>query len=228
VINLLTDVEAGKFTSGPGDMIVRGFSTEDILVLTHDQDRLVSLWDIRSGLRQHQWQIPEPYGDIELARTADVLATQAKGQLMLWRTKDGQRLWTANAGDEAYGPKFSHDGKVVAVPTGKGFTKLFDARDGAELATLGGFLLGAHSVAFSPDNQRLAIGSNGKEAVKVWDAELRQELLTLEGKGSFFNRTEFSPDGRVLGSTSLKGLHAWSAPSWEEIAAAEKTEIKKP
>jgi WD40 repeat protein len=230
MINWLTDVEAGTFTAGSGSVRVLGFAEENLL-LTHDQDRVVSLWDIGSGQCKHQWQIPELFEEIQLARAADVLVTRHESQLTLWRTKDGRPLWTAKVQDEAQGAGFSHDEKVVATPSGKDFTKLFDTRNGAESATLGGLLLGAHSVAFSPDDQRLAIGSNGKEAVKVWDTELRQEVLTLEGQGSIFFHTAFSPDGRALGSTSRKGLHLWRAPSWEEIAAAEakeKTEIKQP
>jgi WD40 repeat protein len=230
VINWLTGVETGNFTSGSGSVRVLGF-VEDNLLLTHDQERVVSLWDIRTGQRKHQWRIPGPFDSIQMARAADVLATRTGDQMTLWRTEDGERLWSAKLQDEAYRPKFSYDGKVLAIPSGKGFTKLFDTRDGSETATLGGFLLGAHSVVFSPDDQRLAIGSNGKEAVKLWDTELWQEVLTLEGQGSIFIHTAFSPDGQVLGSASGKGLFLWRAPSWEEIAAAEakeKAEGKQP
>ena len=111
---------------------------------------------------------------------------------------------------------------MVAVPSGEGFTVLFDARTGAEVGMFDGSLLGNHSAAFSPDSQRLAIGSDGMEAVTVWDTNLAQELLSLEGQGSGFRRTAFSPDGRLLGSQGEKGLHLWRAPTWEEIAAIER------
>ena len=100
------------------------------------------------------------------------------------------------------------------------------------MATLRGVLLGVHSLAFSPDSKRLAVGSSGLEAIKLWDVESSQELLTLEGVGSLFSHTAFSPDGNVLGSMNDGGLlHLWCAPSWEEIAAAEakeKTETRQP
>ena len=80
----------------------------------------------------------------------------------------------------------------------------------------------AHSVAFSPDAQRLAIGSNGNEALKLWDVEGVQELLTLPGQGSMFHATAFSPDGSVLASCNSEGLlHVWRAPSFEDIARGE-------
>jgi WD40 repeat protein len=122
--------------------------------------------------------------------------------------------------------RISPDGRIVAVPTSDGSTKLFDAQTGAVTATFAGALLGNHSVGFSPDNQRLAIGSDGMEAVQVWDTNLEQALLTLEGQGSQFARTEFSRDGRFLGSRGRKGLHVRRAPSWDEIAAAESKERK--
>ena len=101
---------------------------------------------------------------------------------------------------------------------------------------LKGFLLGAHSVAFSPDGRRLAAGSNGQEAVKLWDVETRQEVLTLSGEGSLFIGLSFSPDGRYLMAINEAGLahneaglaHIWTAPTWEEIAAEEARDQSSP
>jgi WD40 repeat protein len=127
----------------------------------------------------------------------------------------------------------SPDGRIAAgADADGGKVRLWDMATLQPVDTLKGFLLGAHSVAFSRDGKRLAAGSNGQEAVKLWDAETRQELLTLSGEGSLFRGVKFSPDGRFLLAINLAGLaHLWSAPTWEEIAAAEakeKTEIKQP
>ena len=113
-----------------------------------------------------------------------------------------------------------------------GFAKLFDLDTQRELATLHGFLLGVHSVAFSPDGTRLALGSNGREAVKLWDVASLEEVATLGAQGSVFSSTQFSPDGNILGSLNNSGdLYLWRAPSWEEINGAEakeKAEINRP
>lgn len=81
--------------------------------------------------------------------------------------------------------------------------------------------------------------SGGREAIKLWDVGSRQELLTLAGTGSSLDVARWSADGDVI----LAGppWQAWSAPSWEEIKAAEakdppapggggrgKSEIKQP
>ncbi len=52
-------------------------------------------------------------------------------------------------------------------------------------------------VAFSPDGQRLASGSQDG-TVKVWDAHTGQATLTLEGGGG----VAFSPDGQRLASAN--------------------------
>jgi WD40 repeat protein len=114
---------------------------------------------------------------------------------------------------------------MAAAAYNEGLVQLWDMATWQPVETLKGFLLGAHSVAFSPDGTRLAAGSNGQEAVKLWDTETRQELLTLSGQGSIFEVLRFSPDGRYLMAINLNGvIHLWSAPSWEEIKSAEVAE----
>jgi len=120
------------------------------------------------------------------------------------------------------GAAFSPDGRLLAAVGGLGVGQIYDTATGRKTAMLRGFLQGAHSVSFSPDGQRLAIGSNGNEAIKLWDVESLQELLTLKGQGSMFNSVTFSPDGNVLASANSQGiLHIWRAPSFEDIARVE-------
>jgi WD40 repeat protein/serine/threonine protein kinase len=85
-----------------------------------------------------------------------------------------------------------------------------------------GHMLGAHGVVISPNGRRLATGSNGREAVKLWDLSTFRELLTLPGQGSLFSFVAFSPDGKWLAACNNAGqLHLWHAPSWDQIEAAE-------
>ena len=102
---------------------------------------------------------------------------------------------------------------------------IWEANSLRKVGTFGGFLQGTHSVAFSPDQKYLAVGSDSKEAVKLWELESQHELLTLEGQGAIFHKTAFSPDGNIIGSMNGEGLlHLWRAPSWEEINTAETSE----
>ncbi len=121
-----------------------------------------------------------------------------------------------------YCPVLSPDGRIAACAVNHG-VQLWDMATLKPVELLTGFLLGVHSVEFSPEGRRLAAGSNGREAVKLWDTDTWQELLTLEGVGSLFPFLQFSSDGRSLMAISDSGLvHVWSAPTFEEIAVTAK------
>ncbi len=109
---------------------------------------------------------------------------------------------------------FSPDHRYFAAVSIMARGGIWETATGKKVAEVHGFLQGLHSVAFSPDGKRLAIGSNGKEAVKLWSMECYQELLTLEGQGSMFGTLAFSPDGNLLAARNRAGrLHIWRAPA---------------
>jgi len=68
-----------------------------------------------------------------------------------------------------------------------------------------------NAVAFSPDGQTLASGSNDY-TVKLWDVNSGRELRSLEGHSRSVNAVAFSPDGRTLASGSADGqVRLWDA-----------------
>jgi WD40 repeat protein len=107
---------------------------------------------------------------------------------------------------------FSPDGRMLAsvfIGSGIGgdvFTvKLWDVASGGELRTLG--TLAGHKktircIAFSPDGQTLASGSDDN-TIKLWNIATGRELRTLTGHGEQFDSVAFSPDGRTLASGSV-------------------------
>jgi hypothetical protein len=70
------------------------------------------------------------------------------------------------------------------------------------LATLRGFLKGAHTVAFSADGKRLAIGGGDHEAVKLRDTKSMQEAGKIEANGMRVCDTRPS-----VGSTKVAGAY---------------------
>ncbi|KAH6989847.1 hypothetical protein EDB80DRAFT_587431, partial [Ilyonectria destructans] len=80
----------------------------------------------------------------------------------------------------------------------------------AYLATLEGHSNKVHSVAFSPDSQRLASASYDK-TVKVWNAATGHCQATLEGHSSGVMSVAFSPSGERLASASYnKTVKIWN------------------
>jgi WD40 repeat protein/serine/threonine protein kinase len=197
------------------------------LVVGYEGNDDLEEWDIASGKKLRSWQgIPNWYSDRFSPDGQFCLTWRPDDKALLRNLSDGHEInLNLDTRQQLSDLRFSPDGKLLAVASLYGFAKLFDVDTQRELATLHGFLLGVHSAAFSPDGARLALGSNGREALKLWDVVSLEEVATLGAQGSLFFSTKFSQDGNVLGSLNDSGvLCLWRAPSWEEIAAVEAKE----
>lgn len=118
---------------------------------------------------------------------------------------------------------FSPDGRLFAAVSHLGYAKLWDRASLRELAVLRGFLMGVHSVAFSPDTKCLATGSDG-----LLGPGKPTGVARFGGAGFPFRPTAFSADGNVLAACNAQGeLHLWRAPSWEQIEATENADITR-
>ena len=121
---------------------------------------------------------------------------------------------------------FSPDGGLFAAPLAIE-TTAWETKNFQTVKILSGSTVGMQSVSFSPDGSRLAIGGSADESVRLWDVASWEQVLTLKSPGSLFVRSVFSPDGNAFGAITYWGiLHLWRAPSWAEIAAAEKPDGK--
>ena len=84
------------------------------------------------------------------------------------------------------------------------------------LATFGGVFQAVYSLAFSPDGQRLALGT-GEGAIKLWDTATLQEVSTLRGHSStvqtlfFANLNTLVSVGRNSFSNFEYEMLIWSA-----------------
>jgi WD40 repeat protein len=102
---------------------------------------------------------------------------------------------------------FSPDGMTLAAGVADGTTTLWDIPTGRDKATFNSGA-GIRAVAFSPDGKTLAAGgykySRGIAGgvVKLWDLATGQERVTLDGHAEAVLSVAFSPDSRMLASSS--------------------------
>ena len=95
---------------------------------------------------------------------------------------------------------FSSDGKLLATGIDNDIW-LWHIADNRQFLSFKGHISWVHSVAFSPDGQILASGSNDS-SVRLWDVNTGQCLKTLRGHTGCVQSIAFSPDGQFLASGS--------------------------
>ncbi len=227
LLRRLTDAAGMVRTAGPkASGLVQFLPGGQKLITWSGRDNLLHEWNLFSGAEEQTWQAPLAFDSVAVSPDGrQCIALGWEGDFVLRNLKDkSQRTPELNLLEGDLGC-FSPDGKLFAAASSLGYAQVWDAATWQPLATLGGFLKGAHTLAFSADGKRLAVGGGDNEAVKLWDTESWQDVFTLEGQGTGYMGVWFSPDGNTITWGNKSGaLHIWSAPSWEEIAAAETKE----
>jgi WD40 repeat protein len=104
----------------------------------------------------------------------------------------------------------SPDGSLVATAGGEGGVRLYNAKSGELLRTIGE--VGDRDVVFSPDGRLLAAaGFHMDKIVGVYDVQTGKRVLALAGQTEWeADATVFSPDGKLLASTGTdKQILVW-------------------
>jgi DNA-binding beta-propeller fold protein YncE len=126
----------------------------------------------------------------------------------VWRAADGHCLRTLQGHTQrVVTVSFSPDGRHLASAAVGGETsgevRVWDLRTGQTVLALP--VPGTVTVAYGPDGRRLAL-ANLDKSVRVVEVATGQEVLRLAGHTQEAYFTAFSPDGRLVASTS----GAWS------------------
>jgi WD40 repeat protein len=154
------------------------------------------------------------------------------GKICLWQVVDGQQVLTLKGHrDWIWSVTFSPDGKTLASCGHDSLIRLWDVQsidfeqsNPANLAeasdssylpvtclkTLRGHLSRVWTIAFSPDGQMLASGSDD-QTIRLWNAHDGTCLTVLHGHTGGVTSVRFSPNGQLLASASEdSSIRLWS------------------
>jgi WD40 repeat protein len=244
-----------------------GFSSDGRRVALGTPDGGVKVWDLADGkevfgLKAVAGCLFSPDGLRLLTADAPVAGERPspRSKLRLWDVATGKEIAVLQGAARGSPHAFSPDGKLFVgilwpeapqAPAHPGpdaqfkvwtRIKLWDARTGAEVATLGfgtpfgyGVSASGETLAFSPDGTRIALSvtpSRGQRLgaafnptpgeILLWDVATGKELFRLKGHTSQVNSVAFSPDGKRLASAAQAEVKLWDAAAGKELLTLKR------
>jgi WD40 repeat protein len=134
-------------------------------------------------------------------------------KLVVWETNSGKILSFIDTGEpNVFRAVFSPDGARILSGDITG-AKIWDAVSGKQVLSLfrSEPKILTTSVAFSMDNNRVAIGSSDG-TTRIWDAASGSAILTLRDRQAIVESVAFSPDStKVLTGTDEGTVRIWDA-----------------
>ncbi|MEA5619257.1 WD40 repeat domain-containing protein [Cronbergia sp. UHCC 0137] len=191
------------------------FSKDGKLVASASQDSTVKLWNLTTKEEYASLQHKNPVYTISFSPDGSILASgDSKGYVKFWdiRSKNELGFIHSEEWSSINSIDFNSDGSILAVGgdgdlTNGNHVELWSVSTKEVIHSLTEHSDPINSVAFSPDGQTLASGSQDR-SVKLWDVKSGKELLTLpddDGSSDKVTSVAFSSDGQTLVSSSEDG-----------------------
>jgi len=169
---------------------------------------------------------------ISLDASQRVLASGSLDKtIRLWNIETGGLIGElAKRKDPIHSVTFSPDGKLLAsggenkykTDDGKKTTIYLWNVDSQELVnSFSGHDLRVNALAFSPDGEILASGSNDS-TVRIWNVKSGKQLHNLKGHSSNIGSIAFTQDGKRLISSGGGGIRIWDCDTGELIHCLAK------
>ena len=173
-------------------------------VATARVDEGVSIWDVSSGKRLHDWhQRDQGRNFVHVAFSPDgkVLATTMTDSVGLWDVETGKLLGAIPVAAPLIALAFAPDGKTLSVGNGRSIVTICDVEQRKVRAECVGHTNQIWCVTYSPDSRMVASASWDK-SVRLWDISTGQLRFKYTEHDDRVRWVSFSPDGRMVASIS--------------------------
>jgi len=245
LFDLHTGTEIQQFKYEDPQIVGPMFSQDSRLILTGDEKRRISLWDVatkkliklqglgpsigRPGIDSFDIMIVSPDGRYIFANTA----SSSSYGLGLFSADSGTLIRGFTAQDNldvpamfAIAAVFSPDGRFVLSGSKAGYFNgvyrngiavLWDVATGKEIRRFEGHSEEVSDVAFSPDGHFILTAGDDRFVI-LWDVTTGKMIRKLESRVANGLSARFSPDGRFILTGSQDGAMAmWDFASGQEL-----------
>jgi WD40 repeat protein/transcriptional regulator with XRE-family HTH domain len=196
------------------------FGPDGATVLAGSADKILRVWDARSGAeRQQLLGLEANPWSVAYSRDGRLaLAASPNGLVHLWDVASGVELRRFSGhSDEATNVAFSPDGRSAVSASRDKTLRMWDLETGQELRRFTGHDDWVWGLAFSADGRYLLSGSSDN-TLRLWDAASGVELRRFSGHDNRVHAVDLSPDGRLALSGSWdETARLWDLESGEEL-----------
>lgn len=117
---------------------------------------------------------------------------------------------------------FTRDGKRLAIGTGlyrtAGSLQLWDVASRERLWKGEEFRFGVPAIAFSPDEQKIAMGNFADNFLRLIETNTGKQIKEIRGHRSKIASVVFSPNGKTIATGSLdRDIKIWDATTYREL-----------
>lgn len=189
----------------------------------------IKVWDLSTGFLLYTLKAQGVgVSVVAISPDSQLLASGGEdGSIKLWNLELGQSLGTFSGHfGRVFSVAFSGNGELFASGGEDGSIHLWNLKKIKGIVSFNnlepdrrllGHLNTIHSVAFSPDSQRLASGSADK-TIKVWNLKTGKAIASLAGNSGTMLSVAISPNGEILAGGSLLGrIKLWNLKTGELI-----------
>lgn len=169
-----------------GAVLAVAFDPNGGFIATGGMDGTLRIWDLNTGKEAESPPAHKSWvNGLAYSNDGNSLATVSSDNEVWLRNYDGaSRKVIRPKLAEVRSVAFSPDGKLLAAGTRYGITRVWNTKDGTEVASLKGKHTGdVWSVAFAPDGKTLAVGDgdwNKPSDVVLWDTTNWKERTRLK------------------------------------------------
>lgn len=211
------DVATGQLlyslAKSPVQAVAVAFSPDSKTIIVGDYSGKIGLYDAATGesvktfnpLSSAVWELDfNPAGD-------QFASASFYTGMHLWNASSEDPVWNYGEKDRlrVLSVNYHPNGETIAFGTLAKGVILLDAKTGQLIKNLP-IAVPVGDVAFSPDGQWLAAGSDDNK-IRMWRTSDYELEKTLEGNTHYVNGVTFSPDGRWL----VSGSHDKTVGIWD-------------